>query len=135
MPEDSKDLVRRLVQGWQHEHNSEVAEALIAEDFVDRSARPGEAGTKGDGVRFLEYMWGALPDFAVDIKHMIGEGDLVATLKTFSGTHEGEFLGYPPTGRKVTFEVFDLVRVRDGQVTEHWAVMDMDGLKRQLSGG
>ena len=66
---------------------------------------------------------------------MIGEGDLVATLKTFSGTHEGEFLGYPPTGLWVTFEVFDLVRVMDGQVTEHWAVIDMDGLKRQLSQG
>jgi predicted ester cyclase len=80
-------------------------------------------------------MWTALPGFSVDIKQMIGEGDLVATLKTFSGTHEGEFLGYPPTGRRVTFEVFDLVRVKDGQVTEHWAVIDMDGLKRQLSQG
>jgi predicted ester cyclase len=80
-------------------------------------------------------MWTALPDFSVDIKQMIGEGDLVATLKTFSGTHEGEFIGFPPTGRRVTFEVFDLVRLKDGQVTEHWAVIDMDGLKRQLSLG
>jgi predicted ester cyclase len=72
---------------------------------------------------------------AVDIKQMIGEGDLVATLKTFSGTHEGEFLGYPPTGARVTFEVFDLVRVKDGHVTEHWAVIDMDGLNRQLGPG
>ena len=64
---------------------------------------------------------------------MIGEVDLVATLKTFSGPHEGEFTGFPPTGRRVTFEVSDLVRVLDGQVTEHWAVIDMDGLKRQLS--
>jgi len=135
MSEENKDLVRRLVMGWQHEHRPEVAEALISDDFVDRSARPGEQGTKQDGITFLKYMWTALPDFSVDIKQMIGEGDLVATLKTFTGTHQGEFLGYPPTGRRVTLEVFDLVRVKDGQVTEHWAVLDMDGLKRQLSQG
>ena len=49
-----QDLVRRLVQGWQHEHRSEVAEALIADDFVDRSARPGEQGTRQDGITFLK---------------------------------------------------------------------------------
>ena len=51
------------------------------------------------------------------------------------GSTSTAFPGYPPTGRRVTFEVFDLVRVKDGQVTEHWAVLDMDGLKRQLSQG
>jgi predicted ester cyclase len=105
MSAENKDLVRRLVMGWQHEHRTEVAEALISDDFVDRSARTGERGTKQDGITFLNYMWTALPGFSVDIKQMIGEGDLVATLKTFTGTHQGEFLGCPPTGRRVTLEV------------------------------
>lgn len=51
MPEENKDLIRRLVQGWQHEHRSEVAEELIADDFVDRSARPGEQGPGRTGSR------------------------------------------------------------------------------------
>jgi predicted ester cyclase len=70
-----------------------------------------------------------------DIKQMTGEGDLAATLRTFSGTHKGEFIGFPPTGRRVTFGVLDLVRVKGGQVTGRWAVLGRDGLKRQPSQG
>jgi predicted ester cyclase len=73
-----------------------------------------------------------LPDFSVQIKHQVAEGDKVATLKTFSGTHEGEFMGIPPTGSRVSFDVFDLLRVRDGKVVEHWNVVDMAGLLQQL---
>ena len=61
-------------------------------------------------------LWQAFPDFSVDIKLQIAEGDMVATLKTFSGTHEGEFMGIPPTGKRVAFDVFDMLRVRDGRV-------------------
>ena len=61
MPGENKDLVRRLVQGWQHEHRSEVAEELIADDFADRSARPGEQGPGRIGIAFLKYMWTAWP--------------------------------------------------------------------------
>jgi predicted ester cyclase len=56
----------------------------------------------------------------------------VATFKTFSGTHEGEFMGLPPTGRRVVFDVFDLLRIRDGKVVEHWSVTNMAGLIHQL---
>ena len=61
-----------------------------------------------------------LPDFSVQIKHRVAEGDKVATLKIFSGTHEGEFMGIPPTGSRVSFDVFDLLCIRDGKMVEHW---------------
>jgi hypothetical protein len=51
MPEDNKDLVRRLVQGWQHEHRSEVAEELISGDFVDRTPGPASRGPGRTGSR------------------------------------------------------------------------------------
>ena len=56
----------------------------------------------------------------------------MATLKTFSGTHEGEFMGFPPTGKRVAFDVFDLLRIRDGKVVEHWSVTNMAALIQQF---
>jgi len=132
MSDENKALVRRLVEGWQDGHRREVAEELLADDLVNHSASPGEIGTKEQAIRRFEYIWKALPDFAVEIKHQVAEGDKVATLKTFSGTHQGEFMGFPPTGRRVAWEVFDLLRIRDTKVVEHWMVMDMAGLFQQL---
>jgi predicted ester cyclase len=66
------------------------------------------------------------------VEHVVAEGDLVATYKTFIGTHEGELLGVPPTGRRVTIRVMDCVRYRDGKLTEHWNIVDVAGLMAQL---
>ena len=63
---------------------------------------------------------------------MIAEGDRVMTYKTFTGTHTGEFQGIPPTGRPVRFDVMDIVRLEDGQIVEHWGLVDQLGLMRQL---
>ncbi len=52
--------------------------------------------------------------------------------KTFSGTHQGEFIGIDPTDKPVEFNVIDIHRVVDGKITEHWAVADMLGLMQQL---
>lgn len=132
MSEENKAIVRRLVEEFQDGHRLEVGEELVADDFIDRTPGPGESGNKEDGLQFFQYIWQALPDFSVEIKEQIAEGDKVATLKTFSGTHQGEFLGVPPTGKHVAFDVFDMLRIRDGQVVEHWNVVDIAGLMQQL---
>jgi steroid delta-isomerase-like uncharacterized protein len=132
-PDENKALVRRLVEGWQAGHRPDVAREILADDFVDHTG-PVEHGAKEAGIGWFSYMWQAFPDFSVQVKLQIAEGDLVATLKTFSGTHEGEFMGIPPTGKHVAFDVFDMLRVRDGQVVEHWNVEDLSGLMKQLDG-
>jgi predicted ester cyclase len=63
---------------------------------------------------------------------MIGEGDKVTTRKTFHGTHEGEFMGIPPTGRRVSMSLIDIVRISEGRVVEHWSVGDNLGMMQQL---
>jgi len=67
--------------------------------------------------------------------HQLADGDLVATYKTFNGTHQGEFFGVPPTGRHVSMRVMDFVRIRDGKIAEHWNVVDVAGLMQQLGVG
>ena len=68
----------------------------------------------------------------MEIHEQSEDGETVWTRKTFRGTHEGEFLGIPPTGRAVSFDVIDVLRVRDGQLREHWNVVDALSLMQQL---
>jgi predicted ester cyclase len=75
----------------------------------------------------------AFPDFRAAIHQQIAEGDLVTTFKTYYGTHRGMFMGTAPTGREIRFDVIDIMRVRDGQITDHWGVSDAASLMRQLT--
>jgi len=62
----------------------------------------------------------------------IAEGDKVVTRKTISGTHQGVFLGVPPTGRRITIRVTDIVRIKNGQYVEHWGNADLHGAIAQM---
>jgi len=125
-------VVRRFVDEYQSQHDVATAEALLAADFVDHSPF-GPFPPDRDGVLALfGALFAAFPDLRADIHDQVCEGDLVATRKTFHGTHRGEFMGIAPTGREVAWDVFDLVRVRDGQLSEHWNVVDAMALMTQL---
>jgi predicted ester cyclase len=63
---------------------------------------------------------------------MIAEGEKVVTRKTYRGTHQGEFLSIPPTGRHVSLGLIDIMRIVDGKVVEHWNVGDDLGMLQQL---
>ena len=75
---------------------------------------------------------GAFPDSYFIVEDMVAEGEKVATRKTFHGTHEGEFMGIPPSGRAVSMGLIDIVRISDGWVVEHWSMGDTLGLMQQL---
>jgi predicted ester cyclase len=81
---------------------------------------------------FLQGFASAFPGARFTIEGMIAEGDRVATKKTFTGTHRGEFAGIPPTGREVTVTYVDILRLRDGRIVEHWLSMDQLSFMQQL---
>jgi predicted ester cyclase len=56
----------------------------------------------------------------------------LTTYKTYHGTHRGTFLGLAATGRQINFETVDVVRVRNGKITEHWGVANLFSLMQQL---
>lgn len=94
--------------------------------------QPGVTADK-DGVRTLyKGLRAAFPDFRPEIHWQVAAGDLVTACKTYHGTHRGEFLGVPATGREVSFYTVDAMRVVDGKITEHWGVATMLDLMRQL---
>ena len=132
MPGENSDVVRRFVEGYQSKHDASVAEELLAEDFVDRSPFAGLPPSREGVLTLFGMLFTAFPDLHATIHDQIEEYDKVVTRKSFHGTHEGEFMGLPATGRSVSWDVIDIVRVRGGKMVEHWNVVDALGLMQQL---
>lgn len=129
--EENKALVRRFVEEVQNQHNLAAIDELLSPDFVDHSASsdlPGREGVK----RWFAMMFAAFPDMHFTIQQQVAEGDRVATFKTFHGTHEGPFMGIPPSGKAVQIAVIDILTVANGRLVEHWSVGDFLGLMRQI---
>jgi len=77
-------------------------------------------------------VFSAFPDLHATIDDMVAEGDKVACRWTLTGTHKGEFMGIPPTNKKVTMWVITIVHIADGKFVEEWERYDTLGLMRQL---
>src|SRR5687768_17135602 len=103
------------------------AESFIAADAVNHAVPDSSSGSAAFRQAW-ETLWSAFPDWQFDIEESVEAGDTVANRYTNRGTHQGEFMGKSATGRSVTVLGLDLVRVRDGQVVEHWALIDQTAL-------
>jgi steroid delta-isomerase-like uncharacterized protein len=131
MSEDPKSLLHRFYEGVST-GDLHVIDELIADDFVEHEEFPGIEPNK-EGVRqFFTVFRSAFPDLRLDAHEVVVEGDLLCVRGTMSGTHEGDFMGLPPSGRHFEVEGFDMVRFRDGLVTEHWGVFDSMVMMQQL---
>jgi predicted ester cyclase len=114
-------------------HESVVRDALTAPVFVEhQNFGPGHA-PGAEGVKaVIASLRSAYSDFRLQIEHLAVDGDLVWLHMTGSGTNDGPFMGNPPTGRTIRIDVFDLIRVVDGRMVEHWGVPDRLGALLQL---
>jgi predicted ester cyclase len=72
------------------------------------------------------------PDYSMTTFDMIAEGDRVMSIAKRTGTHTGEFVGIPPTGKKVTIYRFWLYRIENGKIAELWGMDDTLGQFQQL---
>ena len=130
--DENKERQREFVERVQNRGELDAIEEFIAPDAVDHTPAPGFPGTRDGAKAILEHFRTAFPDHDAVVEHMIAEGDLVATYKTFTGTHNGEFMGIPATGTRATIRVMDFVRFREGKVVDHWNIVDVAGLMAQL---
>ena len=106
---------------------------LLADDFVEHEELPGGDPTREGVKAFFRMQIAAFPDFAMTPEDVIGGGDKVVARVRFTGTHRGEFMGIPATGRSVDVQLIDIMRCADdGLVHEHWGVFDAMAMMRQL---
>ena len=110
---DGKQLVRDIFEMINSQDYGRVRK-LIHEDYVDHGSEAH--GPQG----FLDNISDAFSEPHSEIVLLIVEGDLAAWRSTFTGVHTGELMGLPPTGRRVSIEILNIGRMKDGKAIEHW---------------
>ncbi len=106
---------------------------LMADDFVEHEETPGLAPTKDGVLEFFRMYRTAFPDLRMDPEEVLVSGDKTVTRVRATGTHQGELMGMPPTGRSVDVKLIDIMQFNDaGMIREHWGLVDMLSMMQQL---
>ena len=131
--EQNKELFRRFVEEVFNRGNLSLTDEFLAPNFIEHEELPPGIPNDREGVKQLTTMLrSAFPDFKAKIEDIIAEGDKVVVRMTWSGTHQGEFMGIPPSGKSVSFGVIDIVRMARGKFVEHWGLMDSSMMMQQI---
>ena len=127
--EKNKAVVIRFNKEFIEKGDLQAFEEIVASDFVNRSAFAIGASPGRDGVRdyIVDVLHKALSDINVEIYEQIAEGDTVVTRKAVTGIQTGEFLGQPASGKRVAMYLIDIVKLRNGQYSEHWRYGQVTG--------
>ena len=132
MSDQNKAVARRWVDEIWNSGDFSSAHEYVAEDIHFRSSQ----APAFNGIDPLKEMVAgnraAFPDGHFTVDETITEGDAVVHRWTFNGTHEGEFLGVPATGKKVQVTGTAVTHFRDGKITEHLADVDMLSILQQI---
>lgn len=132
MADDVKDMMQRLYDAV-NEGNLDLMDELLAEDFTEHEEFPGFSPDRDGVKKFFGMARAAFDGFRMDVEDLMVDGDKVAVRATLHGTHTGEFLGIPATGKTVAVPLADFGRINgDGKLAEHWGVMDNLVLMQQL---
>lgn len=131
--EENKAAVRRIYDELWNERRLEVADEVIVEGAVnyDTGLTPmpfGPEEMKGT----VRMVTAGFPDNRHEVEEVIAEGDTVVLRCTLTGTQEGEFMGIPPTGRRIEVNEIHIYRLEGGKAVEHRAGRDDLGAMRQL---
>ena len=111
---------------------SETIDEVFEPDVLIRTPLPVEA----TGAQAMKEVFGrllrAFPDLHVTVEDVIEEGDKLVSRNVVTGTHEGDYMGLPPTGRSVTYNEIFILRFVEGRIAETWGVVDVLSQMRQL---
>lgn len=130
--EENKTIMRRIYEEVINRGNMVAADELIAADLVDHAPFPGQKPDLDGFKEAVSSFRDAFPDLHATMDDVIAEGAMVAARFTMSGTHQGEFMGIPATGNRITITGIDLARFEGGKGVEHWANQDDLGMMQQI---
>jgi predicted ester cyclase len=128
--EANKAVVRRYFDSFNAGDFTHLDE-IVTQDYGDRL----EGQTPGIGV-IRDYLTGlkkSFPDFKWTIEQIIAEGDRVAVMNRVTGTQLHDFGDLKASGNRVDFPAFQIYRIQDGKLAEHWEVADFATFQSQLT--
>ena len=132
MSEDNKAIINRFGEEVLNNKDLDAADEIVAEDFVELDPFPGQEQGREGLKQVLGMLFVAFPDQQWTLEEQIAEGGKVASRLTWRGTHLGEFMGIPPTGRRVEVKAVVIDHIAQGKMVASRILMDGLGLMRQL---
>lgn len=129
-PEQVETRIRSLIEDGIGRGDLAIIDEIIAPDCIEHQRGNAQGVDGAKGVARILHRW--MADFELHVEDIAVVGDLVWTRNRARGVNTGSVMGMPPTGRPVEVDVFDVVRVEDGRVVEHWGLADQLGLLLQL---
>ena len=130
---DLRVLLQRFIDDVINAQDLDTALVeIVAENFVELNPLPGQGPGRAGLADILGMMFTGFPDLHWTLHDTLVEGDRVMGFSTWTGTHEGEFMGIPATRRTATVEAWTLDRFRDGIFIESRIIMDVAALLGQL---
>jgi steroid delta-isomerase-like uncharacterized protein len=131
--EEVSTLVNRFTDEAWNGGNLDLIDELFAADYVGHDAPRPDPVRGPEGMKdFLRMYHGAFSDAHITLDDVIIKDDRVVTRWTGRGTHDGDLMGIPPTGKKIEFVGIRIFRVAESKIVEGWVVWDTFGLMRQL---
>ena len=129
--EENKKKLRRILEEFHSEGQLHLADEIVAPTYFVHGIPgqpPGPEGLKQGSA----WLHAGFPDLRFTVEDQIAEGEKVVTRWTLRGTHQGEFLGIAPTGKRATWTGVSIWRFAEGKAVEAWVEMDWLGLLQQL---
>lgn len=132
MSEQYKTAARNLIEKGFNQKDGSAFDAYFSTNLKDHALPPGiPEGFEGRKM-FYSAMLAAFPDMQVQVEDVFAEGDKLVTRWSVRGTHQGEMMGIPPTGKQISVGGIAIDRFESGQSVEHWEVFNQMSLMQQL---
>lgn len=130
--EENKTIERRYMEEVWTKGNLAAVDELVSTNYVDHNPMPDVSPDLQGLKQFVTVVRAAFPDWYATTEDMIAEGDKVVVRFTGRGTHKGEFMGIPATGKQLTMMAIAIHRIAGGKIVENWLQADMLGMMQQL---
>jgi predicted SnoaL-like aldol condensation-catalyzing enzyme len=127
--EMNKTSVRNFFAAFEA-NDANALDGLVDETYIDHL--PGQAAGRDSLKKYISTLHRGISGLSIPILHIVAEGDKVAVLNKVLGFHTGDLLGHPPSGNRIDVLAFQLYRLVDGRLAEHWEVADFATLTSQL---
>ncbi len=131
MSEENKAIVSRLHEGVSRGDLNAIDESYARNMVYHGSGEMANADFDAFK-QFVSAVLDAFPGFTITQDEVLADGDKVIYRSTYSGTHTGDFMGIPASGKTVSVSSIGIARISDGKIIEEWENMDELSLMQQL---
>lgn len=123
--EKNKAIIVHFDEACIEQNNADALDELVSDKVINHAARPGTPNGKESFHHFLSALHAGLSDIKVEVLLQVAENDLVVTHKIIKAVHTGNFFGVAASGKPVSIEAIEIIRLENGKYVEHWVQSNM----------